>query len=79
MQDYILAGLVFLFFIVFMYKTQSFFAPGPQSPCTPSPPPSGKMCQTNAAGIPHMTAKACPSNYPNASPTGCNNQNYCCQ
>ena len=80
MQDYILAGLVFLLFVVFLFKTRSFSSQtNPPAPCTPTPVPSGRTCQTNNAGVPHTTVKACPSDYPNSVSTGCNNQNYCCQ
>ena len=85
MQDYIIAGLVFVLFVVFLFKTRSFasvLSPGPSpapGPCTPAPVPSDRTCQTNNAGVPHTTTNACPQSYPNAVPTGCNNQNYCCQ
>jgi len=35
MQDYILAGLVFLFFVVFLFKTRSLYSPEP-SPTLPT-------------------------------------------
>jgi len=79
MQDYILAGLVFLLFVVFLFKTQSFadvMSPAPGNCFTNSrgtvqfiDDPSGNnnaLCQIQAKG------------YPNAKPSE-SGKHYCCQ
>ena len=77
MEDFIIAGLVLLLFVVFLFKRQSFADALAPSPCTPAAVPAGRTCQTNAKGVPQTRATACPSTHPNAVPTGCNNLNYC--
>lgn len=77
MQDYILAGLVFLLFVVFLFKTQSFadmMSPGncfknSLGPVQFIDDPSG---DNNA-----LCKKQSP-NYPNAKP-GDSGKHYCCQ
>lgn len=44
MQDYILAGLVFLLFVVFLFKTQSFAD-------VMSPAPAPGNCFSNSRGV----------------------------
>jgi len=79
MEDFIIAGLVLLLFVVFLFRRQSFADALSPSPCTPAAVPTGRSCQTNAKGVPQTRATSCPSAYPNAVPSGCNNLNYCCQ
>lgn len=86
MEDIILIGLVVLLLIVFLFKKQSFAgpvsAPGPSpSPCTLTPPPSGRTCKTRSkdgSAITIADGLKCPSEYSNLVSAGCG-LNYCCQ
>ena len=70
MQDILLAGLVLLFFVVFLFKSQSFAD-------TMSP------CLTNSKGVKHFqhAGMSCPPQYPKqtSDPSLPAGMVYCCE
>ena len=79
MEDILLAGLVLIFFIVFLFKAQSFAS---------TLSPSGDNCFKNSRGTVQFidsptgnNSTLCQtqaSSYPNAKPAD-NGKHYCCQ
>ena len=83
MQDYILAGLVFLLFVVFLFKTQSF-----ADVMSPAPAPAPGNCFSNSRGVVQFIDDPSGNNnalcqkqatgYPTAKP-GESGKHYCCK
>lgn len=84
MEDFIIAALALVLFIVFLFKRQSFadaLAPGP---CSLQPVPSGRTCFTRKSDnkvvdFPNqLSCSQTASAFPNSVDAGCG-KHYCCQ
>ncbi len=84
MEDFIIAALVLVLFVVFLFKRQSFADALSPGPCTPTPVPAGRTCfaykdENKTIDFPNeLPCSKTASKFPNAVDAGCG-RHYCCQ